>query len=275
MNPIIWFRRSITEEGEFKIAQKYFKCVDSRVKVEKNDFVICRYSALPYFFEQKFDIEDCVGAKLINSENQHYYVANLGNWVADLKEHTPETWYNLQEIPTNEWGPFILKGETNSRKSDWFNLCYAPDMPMAREIYWRLSNDPLLQDTKQNICIRKYVPLVKLMDGIGAPVSKEFRIFVAFGRPLCGGFYWSNYVDDLPEEPSVSEVPLDWLREVIGLIGNKINFYSIDVAQKQDGSWCVIELNDGTMSGLSCCNADTLYRNLRKVVDKHLSELRW
>jgi hypothetical protein len=272
MRPIIWYRLSIAEEEEIEIAKKYFKCVDSRVKIEKDDYVVCRYSALPYFPEQKYDLEDCIGAKLINSERQHYYVAHLGNWVSDLEEYTPKTWYNLQEIPDDELGPFILKGETNSRKAQFNTMMFAKDRQDASNVYWRLLNDPLLQDTKQNICIRKYESLIKLIDGVnGLAVSKEFRIFVAFGRPLCGGFYWSNYVDDLPEEPSVSEVPLDWLYNIIKKIGNKINFYTIDVAQKQDGNWCVIELNDGTMSGTSCCNLDTLYKNLRKSVDKHLS----
>ena len=39
----------------------------------------------------------------------------------------------------------------------------------------------------------------------------------------------------------------------------------IDVAEREDGVWRVVELNDGCMSGLSGCIADELYRNLRET----------
>ena len=50
-------------------------------------------------------------------------------------------------------------------------------------------------------------------------------------------------------------------------IGNKSNFYVIDVAQKQDGNWTVIELNDGSMSGLSCNDPELLYGNLLNTIE--------
>lgn len=40
----------------------------------------------------------------------------------------------------------------------------------------------------------------------------------------------------------------------------------MDIAQKEDGGWVVVELNDGSMSGLSCIDPDELYNNLLKEI---------
>ena len=99
------------------------------------------------------------------------------------------------------------------------------------------------------------------------PVTKEFRFFVAYGKILCGDYYWQNYIDDLPEVPKVSDVPIDFLQKVIDRIGNKSNFYVIDVGQRQAGNCIVIELNDGQQAGLPGYHCATdLYYNLSKVI---------
>ncbi len=37
MEPAIWYRASIAKEEEIGIAQKYFKCVDFRIKINRNN----------------------------------------------------------------------------------------------------------------------------------------------------------------------------------------------------------------------------------------------
>lgn len=266
---IIWYRSSQMDDDELNAAQKYFFCVDSRTKIEHGDFVVARYSALPYFKEQLYDVEQCIGAKLINGLREHFYIADLGNWYSDLYDLTPKTWFRFEEVPI-DGGPFVLKGTTNSRKSRWKTHMFAKNRAIANEIYWELCNDPLICDSGQGVCIREYVPLVKLTDGIGGiPISKEFRCFVAYGEVISKGFYWHNYADDLDEVPNINEVPQEFLDKVIKRIGNKSNFYTIDVAQKQDGDWIVVELNSGCQAGLPLNDPDELYKNLRKVLDKN------
>lgn len=225
--------------------------------------MIGRYSLYPFYADQEKDIE-WLGARLINSYQQHRYIADLQNYVYDLQDLTPKTWDDLQSIP--EVGPFVIKGETNSRKSNWLRDMYAPDKKTAIDICNRLSNDGLMQ--QQKLYIRQYVPLVKLMDGVnGMPVTMEFRFFVAYQRLLCGGYYWQNYVDDMVTKPSETQVPLDFLNKVIDRVGDKSNFYVIDVGQTQSGEWIVIELNDGQQSGLSCIDPKELYMRLGLMVE--------
>jgi hypothetical protein len=254
------------DDNELKAARDHFKCVDSRTKINSGDFVISRYSALPFFKEQVYDIECCIGAKLINNISEHNYIADMQNWYYDLYELTPKTWFRLEEVPNNE-GPFVLKGATNSRKNQWNTHMFAKDKKEACEVFWKLCNDALIIGSDQSIYIRKYEPLVKLLDGIGGiPVSKEFRFFICNSTVISKGYYWSNYIDDIDMVPDVNEVPEQLINNVIRLVGGKSNFFVVDVAQKANGDWIVVELNDGCQSGLSENNPEDLYKNLKSTL---------
>jgi ATP-grasp domain, R2K clade family 3 len=258
MRNVILYRGTDFEKDEMESASWFFDCTNRRPFIQKDDLVIGRYSSLPYYLEQAKDIS-YVGAQLINSYQQYQYIADLGNYIIDLDRLTPQTWRNIEDIP--EKGPFVLKGETNSRKGSWLKDMYAETKKDAIEVYNRLTDDSLIGN--QKVYIRKYVPLVKYLDGInGAPVTKEFRFFIAYGQVLCGAFYWSNYVQDIGYEPSADEVPADFLFEVMERVGTQSNFYTIDVGQTASGEWIVIELNDGQMAGLSCNDPFELYKNL-------------
>src|ERR1041385_5488764 len=111
--PIILYRGSDFEKEELPFASKFFNCTNRRPDIQKDDLVIGRYSLWPFYSDQVKDIE-YVGAKLINSYQQHLYIADLGNYIQDLQELTPYTWTSLELLPDN--GSFVLKGETNSRK---------------------------------------------------------------------------------------------------------------------------------------------------------------
>lgn len=254
--------------NEKEYAEKYFRTIKSRLFVKENEIVIPRYCALPFYKELETEV-NYQNAKLINTYQQHRYIADLGNWYYDLHQYTPITWKTLHEIP--EEGPFILKGETNSKKYNWNTQMFADNKKEAIQVHSLLTNDSMLQ--YQNIYIRKYIELEKLADGLqGLPITKEFRFFVYKTTILSGGFYWSSHVDDLdPKDTDPAQVPVEFLNKVINIIqnteiSNPPNFYVIDVAKTNSGEWIVIELNDGSMSGLSENNPEKLYSNLRKAI---------
>lgn len=263
MRPIIYYRGMDFEKEELQSASKEFFCTNRLPQIEENDLVIGRYSMWPFYRDQEKDIE-YLGANLINDYNQHLYIADLGNYVADLGDLTPRTWRHVEDIPDS--GAFVVKGETNSRKSNWLHDMYAPNKAFAIDICNRLSNDSLL--SQQKLYVREYIPLVKLLDGVnGMPVTKEYRFFVAYGNILCGGYYWHNYIDDIYSNIDHREVPNDFLQKVIDRVGNKSNFYVIDVAKTSSGDWIVIELNDGQQAGLSGISPTELYSNLSDAVE--------
>lgn len=244
-----------------------FVLLQRRTEVQKNDLVVARYSCLPMYNEYAADME-YVGATLINTAAQHNYIADLQNWVMDLKELTPETWGRLEDIP--EEGPFILKGGTNSRKGQWKTHMFAQNKREACEVYSRLSDDSLIG--RQPIYIRKFVPLHTFYhDVVGMPVTKEFRFFICDQNVLCGAYYWSSHVEELTSPPSVTEVPNQFLQEAISRIAKNPNApraYVLDVGIQQNGTPIVIELNDLQMSGLSENSPFLFYRNLKRQLEK-------
>lgn len=266
MRKVILYRNigNLNSDNQEKQAAKDagFTVIENRAKIQPGDLVIPRYSFLPFPRELEADTAD-LGAKLINSYRQHNYVADLKNWVYDLGELTFPTWDRLEVLP--EDCAFVLKGATNSRKFDWDTLMYAPDKKSAIQIHSKLTEDGLIGS--QDIYIRKYVPLKTYMVGIkGLPITNEFRFFIYRGKVLSAGYYWSSHVDELESEPNPNEVPKDFLNKVTSIVGNKIPFYVLDVAQTAENDWVVVELNDACMSGLSQNDPNTLYSNLFKAV---------
>lgn len=267
MSNIIWYRHSCLEfhRGEFEAIQNNFKSVVSRVKIKPSDFVIGRYSCLPYYEEQALDI-DLLGAKLINSYSEHRYVADISAYYPDIEAFTPKTWFSMDEIEGD--GPFVLKGSTNSRKGSWRTKMFAKDRRTAADVYWELVNDPLIQDSKQSVVIRQFVEFYKYFDGInGMPVTKEFRFFMYKKAVLSSGFYWQSYEDDMDEIPDSNEVPKEFIDKVAEIVSKRINFYVIDVGQLKSGEWVVVELNDAQMAGLSCNDPNILYSNLKRELE--------
>lgn len=266
MKPIILARNDTDWQNEADIAKLYFPTTFSRMEIKAGDLVIPRFSALPFYKEQEFDI-NYVGAKLINSFSEHRYIADLINWYEDLKDYTPKTYTRLVDLP--EKGPFVLKGETNSKKFLWKTHMYAEDKRAAIEVESKLHCDSLI--TYQNIYIREYVPLKTFMMGLqGLPITNEYRFFCYKDKVLSGGYYWSSHVLDLENmgiKPHINEVPKNFLDKIISIVKDKVNFYVIDVAETVTGDWIVIELNSGDMSGLSENDPNILYSNLKKVLE--------
>jgi len=270
VRPVILYRGREFEENEESTAEEFgFFCTDSRMQIRKDDLVIGRYSVLPFYEEQERDLK-MIGANLINTYQQHRYIADIKNWYEDLKELTPKTWFRLVDIP--DTGPFVLKGETNSQKFLWDELMFAEDKKRAIEIYCKLKTDSLLQ--YQDIAIRKFVPLKTHLTGLrGLPITNEWRFFTLYGRILSVGYYWSSYIDEVEEKlghkPGVLLTAYDLVNKALSIIGDKANAVVIDVAETESGEPIIIELNDLQMSGLSENHPASLYPNLYTTLREH------
>lgn len=265
--PVLYFRKSLAEENELKIASKYFPIVEQRTHILKHkncDLVIPRFSSLPYYEELEKDI-NYFNINLINTYKQHQYIANLRNWYYDLADFTPRTWFYLDQIPDD--GPFVLKGCTNSKKFNWNTLMFAKNKVEAIQTYIKLSQDSMIG--VQDIVVREYVPLKKLCEGLnGLPISEEYRFFVVNGQIIGKGFYWANHWEELDNKPNVEDVPQQFIDKIIKIVGTKINGFVFDVAKTQNNDWILIELNDITMSGTSMIDLNVLYLNMFKVLTK-------
>jgi len=267
MEPIILFRPDSDNAEEFAVAQKHFAVTNTRLDINRQEMVIGRYSVLPFYRELEQDILR-KGAKLVNSYSEHRYVADVLAWAGDLHGMTPDTWARPADAPKD--CPLVLKGATNSKKFQWDTHMFAPDFKAAMEIYGRLQDDSLIGT--QDIYLRRYVPLRRLDTGPhGLPISEEYRFFVLYGQIVAGGFYWSSYAHLAGAEILPAAVPAAFLEEVVNRVKDRVPFFVVDVARTEDDRWIVVELNDGQMSGLSEVDPNTLYSNMRKLLDARKS----
>ena len=58
----------------------------------------------------------------------------------------------------------------------------------------------------------------------------------------------------------------DFAYKIANIVKSKTRFYAIDIARKADGGLICVELNCGTMSGLSTIQPDDFYKNLKRIV---------
>jgi hypothetical protein len=262
----ILFRKSLDEEGEFETACDSWganKVLEFRSQVPDNSVVIGRYSVLPYYKELEEELS-VKGSKLINSFNQHEFIARM-KWAEQI--NTPRTWSTTHEIPSDYEGAFVLKGLTNSRKFQWNTHMFAPNRQAIPSVLGRLLDDSMIRE--QGIVIREFVPLRKLGEGInGLPVTNEWRCFFLGCDLLASGFYWATEPDLAP----CAHIPPAGLKEAqraARTLSFSTNFFVVDVAECDDGSWKVIEVNDGQMSGLSLCDPRVLYDRLKAFAKEY------
>jgi hypothetical protein len=261
METIILFRKDRDTEDEFELVKEYFDVVESRMNIQ-DKFVIARYSALPFYDELEKDLE-FQGSKLINSYNQHKYIADF-EYYYDIEELTPKTYFHLQDVPTNPKHGYVVKGKTNSRKFYWKDLMFADSKIKAITIACNLNRDPLI--AQQGVIVRDFIPLRKLEEGVnGLPFSNEWRFFCYKDQILSYGYYWST-AEEIPSNDSIDPKAIELVKEVCNRVSDKVNFFVVDVAEKEDNGWIVIEMNDGQMSGLSQTDPSILYKNLNNIL---------
>jgi hypothetical protein len=273
MKPILHFRTSTLEyEEERKIAEKYFKVETSRAALgdREEDLVICRYSCLPFYEEFQADM-DYYGKTMINSHREHRYIASMDWAEEDLAGLTPKTYrdHNFQWAPG---GAYVVKGETNSKKHSWDTKMFAPNKRRAAEIASELTTDMMIGE--QPMVYREYVPLKTYEHALnGLPITNEWRMFYYKQHLLVFGYYWGNVASEKVQKTRYLQSDgIAFGDKVAKILKDHTNFFVIDIAEKEDGGWMVVEINDAQMAGLSDCNPELLYKNLSRVLEKEYNE---
>ncbi len=224
----------------------------SRVTIPYGSRVIGRYSVLPYYREVEHDVS-LRASKLINSWAEHRIVADITQWYPLLHDLTPATYTEWGSLTQ---GPWIVKGRTNSRKFKWNTHMFAENREQLLATVSRLLDDAFIGE--QGLVVRDYVQLRTLGTGINdMPISNEWRYFILNGHVLADGFYWHER-EHLAVKPNEQAASL--IQEVIARI--QVPFFVVDIAQKEDGNWIVMELNDAQMSGLSTITPKYFYNEL-------------
>jgi hypothetical protein len=229
--------------------------------IPSGSLVIPRYRAIPFGRELQAEVTH-MGSRLINTYDQHRFAADLGQWYESLADLTAQSWPAAEHISPGENGPFFVKGETNSRRQLWNTHCYAPNRQALGAVIANLNSDSLIGH--QRLWIRKFESLRVLGTDIsGMPLNEEYRVFFLDGQEMARGFYWVNHEEHLGDfVPTPDEINPELLNTVGQRIKDHIRFAAVDVARRADGTWCVIEVNDGSQSGICGVDPTTLWTNV-------------
>ncbi|MFE7138334.1 ATP-grasp domain-containing protein [Streptomyces sp. NPDC057644] len=131
-------------------------------------------------------------------------------------------------------GPGIVKDFVKSRKHEWHEACYVPELADRRQLAAVVDRFVELQG-----------PFLA-----GGLVLRSFEPFVAGGEARV---WWVDgeaaLVTAHPDTPDRHPVPeLPSLRAAVGRLG--LRWVTTDLALREDGVWRVVEVGDGQVSGL-------------------------
>lgn len=232
--------------------------------IPEGSAVVPRFRALPFGEELAEDIV-LHGSVPINTYREHRNIASLWNWVGLLEEFTPPA-YTVHDIPRLPEGEWFVKGETNSIKNRWFECAYAPTTSHLPAVVHALQQDVYVGS--QDVVIRPFQNYRKVGEGAtGQPFFNERRAFFLDGELLSDAPYRPlgdvRQVDSLI--PGRQEAVLAAAARVV-FDANLARFVVVDTAEYETGDWGVVELNDGSMSGLSGNDPWRLWSNFLRVL---------
>lgn len=170
------------------------------------------------------------------------WAKNGPHWFSGGQEY-----YDTLELPGPR--PVVLKDFVKSRKGEWFEACFIPDARDAENVkrvtanFLRLTEGTLAG----GLVFRQYETLKQI--GLHAktkmPVVNEWRAFMVDGLVIYLAPYWKD-----GDYSWASPPPVDMLHAMHMQARFASPFYTLDVAQREDGEWIIIEINDGGASGV-------------------------
>ncbi|MBD2211865.1 ATP-grasp domain-containing protein [Nostoc linckia FACHB-104] len=201
------------------------------------------------------------GIFLVHSPEQHLLASELPRWYPLLEGLTPKSfWFSeppdIAILEQTIGLPLFLKGsrQTSRHKAALSIIRSSEDYYRAIKAY---KEDPILH--YQDLVCREFVQLRPVPSELTEkiPASFEFRSFWWRGQCVGAAQYWSTSYDWNQQEHKAALL-------VASEAAMRLNlpFVVIDVAQKINGEWVVIECNDGQESGYAAISPFTLWQNL-------------
>ena len=194
---------------------------------------------------------------LINNPQAYQFCHYLPENYPVIQEFTPKTRFKKLVNPfelldfkeeLSEFGnrAIIVKDYVKSQKHYWTEACFIPkanDWEQVETVI-RKFIDLQAEDLNEGLVFREYVELKKLThhSKSGMPLTKEFRLFILDGKIIQQLKYWEE------GDYQNVELQLEQFLQVIPKI--KSRFFTMDIAQKENGEWIIVELGDAQVAGL-------------------------
>lgn len=212
-------------------------------------WAVARVGAVPRY-DAVYAVLKAQGIVLVNDPEEQRRASELSAWYPLLEELTPKSLVFAERpdsarIEAELGWPMFMKGvRQTSRHRASLSIIDGPEaLERALAAY---AADPILR--WQPIACREYVRLrrVEEAEGDRLPSAFEFRSFWWRGELAGWGRHWWQ---GRPYQPTERQAA-----DMLSLAGEaarrlRVPFLVVDVAQREDGRWLVVECNDAQESG--------------------------
>ena len=212
--------------------------------------------------------------KLINTPEEYRNCHYLPDSLKYISLHTPMTIFqkleNAQSIDSLITqsaifgdAPVIIKDYVKSEKHHWETTCFVEHASDKDKLKQTISNLISLRGKflNEGIVIREFIKLnaLTLHSKSGMPLTEEYRLFF-INKQLIGIYdYWEegSYKSERPDVKAFEAIA----KTV------ESQFFSMDIARKENGEFVIIELGDGQVSGLpDTLNTFDFYSKLKQFL---------
>jgi hypothetical protein len=191
------------------------------------------------------------GCRLLVCPDDYRRAHELPGWYHTFAEVTPPSVWMPTEpnvVPSTDdlatlvapfgTGAAMLKDYVKSRKHDWDEACYLPDLTDVTAVQRVVGRFVQLLDDflAGGIVVRAFEPFIT-----SGPDGGEARVWWLDGHPILIGAH--------PDTPDRQPQPdLTHIQPLVAALGCR--FITTDLARRTDGAWRVVEVGDGQVSDL-------------------------
>lgn len=222
------------------------------------------YVSTREFYADLFAAAARKGVRLINAPDDSERAMEFDRFYPLISDLTPASAIIREAADVARVGqalgyPVFVKGGIKSQKEQGWAACLAHD---ESELRLRFEAAQRSDIAARNILIaREIAPLRPCPSPrTDFPAHREYRVYLYQGAVLGHGFYWGPNDPLGPLTGTELASVLDLASEAARRIGCPL--MAVDVAQRQDGRWIVIETGDLQYSGVSHMPAQVFWQRL-------------
>jgi hypothetical protein len=210
------------------------------------------------------------GIRLINSPEEHQRALEFDRFYPRLEGITPrsvavDAVERVAAAVETLGLPLFIKGTVLSRKAYGWKACVADTREEAESLVSRLLRMSSL--SRGRAILRELVSLRRaelVLEGF--PTAREYRLFLLRGEVMGLGYYWP-FADPYGALAGEDEAAVHALaREAARRM--EVPYLSVDIGQREDGRWTVIEVGDPQFAGVGHISVSALYRNLHAALGR-------
>jgi len=258
---LLWVVTRPTGMAQYDFRFEDFFACRHPVRLEERIRAVARMGAVEDY-EQRYRAFAAEGIDLVHTPSEYSITSHLPHWYPLISDLTPRSqWFDhrptVDQIESQFPWPVFIKGERQTSRHQK-SLSIVEGRDQFEQVMDLWESDPILR--WQRIVVREFLPLrlVGIQSSTTLPKAFEFRTF--WWKQRCVGFgpYWigEHYTCTADEKSSAIALALEAARRL------DVTFLAVDVAQIQNGSWTVIEVNDGQDSGYAGVNPLAMWRGV-------------